>query len=372
MEYSDFDFYNRFVASSRIKNLTLMKHLYLVILAGGEGTRLFPYSNLERPKQLCHIDGGDRRKDTFLKRTIANFVDAGFDRERVIVVTSNERQADITRHQACSPGGITLKNVWSIPAVYGYYGTMVEATKMIAESDPEAIIVNTPSDHFLVPDYQFIEVVMEAVNDAKQGYMSTVESIAHDTGIIVWRAKDLLKDNSFDTKKLDLDQLTEHFGDNYRMSVGDFVWHDCDTFRGLYRAIEKTHIHHNAILGEGKHRPDNSCHHSLLYVDKGMNLNISDAVEVAVVFTMINDQPILMVSRLNESQRIKDLADEFMENGKLTVDEVALEENNNQILYSSIVNQVSFAFVGVKDYTARVYRRSDNGNYEAEVFKRHK
>lgn len=371
MEYSDFDFYNKFVASSRIKNLTQMKHLYLVILAGGEGTRLFPYSNLERPKQLCHIDGGNRRTDTFLKRTIANFVDAGFNRDRIIVVTSNERQADITRHQACSPGGVALKNVWSIPAIYGYYGTMVEATKMIAESDPKAIVVNTPSDHFLVPDYQFIEVIMEAVNDAKQGYVSTVESIAHDTGIIVWRAKDLLKSTPLDTKNLDLDQLMESFGDNCRMSIGDFIWHDCDTFRGLYRAIEKTHIHHNVILGEGNHKPDNSCHHSLLYVDKGMNLNVSDTVESAIVFTMINNQPVLVISRLNESQRIKDLAEEFRMNGRLTIDEAALEANNNQILYSSIVDQVSFAFVGVEGYTVRVYRRSDNGNYEAEVFKRH-
>ena len=362
--------YKKFIASSRIKNLSQMEHLYLVILAGGEGTRLFPYSNPERPKQLCHIDGGDRRKDTFLKRTIANFVDAGFSRDRIIVVTSSERQVAITRHQACSPGGITLKNVWNISAIHGYYGTMVETTKRISEFDPGAIIVNIPSDHFLVPDYQFVEVIMEAVNNASQGYVSTVESESHDTGIIVWKAKELLKKAPSDTENLDLKQLMDSFGDDYKTSIGSFVWHDCDTFRGLYRAIEKTHLHHNVILGEGDHVLDSSCHHSLLYVDKGMILNVSDAVELAVVFTMIKHQPVLLVSKLNESQKIKDLAEDFAKNGKLTVDETELEANNNQILYSNISDQVSFAFVGVKNCAVRVYRRSDYGNYEAEIFKK--
>ena len=249
MEHITYEFYQKFVASSRIKDLSQMEHLYLMILAGGEGTRLFPYSNPERPKQLCHIDGGDRNKDTFLKRTITNFVDCGFARDHIIITTSSRHQANITRHQAANPGGVPIKNIWEIPAVHGYAGTMVEATKKLAGFDNAAIVLNTPSDHFLTPDYQFINAITEAINYAKQGYVCTVENVAQNTGILAWQAADLLKYTPEDTENLGYNQLMDAFQDHRQMAVGDFKWQDCDTFRGLYRVLDKTSSPSQCYLG---------------------------------------------------------------------------------------------------------------------------
>lgn len=368
MRYKNFEFYNKHIASSRIKALSKMEHLYLVILAGGEGTRLFPYSNSERPKQLCHIDGGDRDKDTFLKRTITNFVECGFDRNHIFVVTSNEVQVSATRHQAVNPRGVPIKNVWRIPAVYGYAGTMVEATKRIADLDPEAIVVTTPSDHYLTPNHQFISAILESVNYAKEGYICEIGTIDRNTGIMAWQAANLLKFAPEDTESLTLKQLTGLFGDHPKLAVGDFEWRDCDTFLGLYKAISKT-SHQNVILGEGKYVLDTNCHHSLFYVDKDLTLNASGVVDSAVIFTMIGRQPVLVITELSESPKIKALAEEFACNGRLTNDEAELKARNNDVLYSNLKDESSVSFVNVSDFIACISRRCDYGTIEAEVFK---
>ena len=364
----DFEFYYNHIASSRAKALSKIKHLYLVILAGGEGTRLFPYSNPERPKQLCHINGGNRNKDTFLKRTITNFVDCGFDRDHIFVVTSSEHQMAITRHQAANPGGVPVKNVWEIPAIYGYAGTMVEATKRIAKLDAEAIVVNTPSDHYLTPNYQFISALSEAINYAEHGAICEVGTVMYDTGIIAWRAAEFLASAPKDTENLNLRQLQGVFDGCYNLAVGDFEWQDCDSFHRLYQALDKN-LHHNVILGEGNYALDSSCHHSLFYVEKGLTLNACEVVNCAVIFTMIEDKPVLVIAHLGEDQKIKDLAEEFVLQGKIINDEAMLNARNNQILYSNLKEQSSVGFVGVSDFVVCVLRRSDYGTIEAEVFK---
>ena len=371
MKHESFGFYHDHIASSRIKALSKMEHLYLVILAGGEGLRLFPYSNLERPKQLCHIDGGDRNKDTFLKRTITNFVDCGFDRNHIMVVTSSERQLSATRHQAANPGGVPIKNVWRIPAICGPAGTMVEATRRIAELDSEAIVVNTPSDHYLVPNHQFIGAVLDAVNYAEQGFVCEVGSVSHNTGIIAWRAADFLVSAPTDTENLNLNQLQEVFKDNYKLTVGDFEWKDCDTFQKLYQALDKS-SRQNVLLGEGEYKLDNSCHHSLFYVDKGLTLSACDVANCAVIFTMIEKQPVLLVANLSEDQTIKELAEEFSLQGRLVNSEATLSVQDNQVLYSNLKDNSSVGFVSVSNFVTYIHRRCDYGTIEAEVFKRQK
>ena len=115
---------------------------------------------------------------------------------------------------------------------------------------------------------------------------------------------------------------------------------------------------------------DSSCRYSLFYVDKGLSLNVSDATNSAVIFTMIKDQPVLVITDLNEDQKIKELAEEFAYYGKLRNDETALTARNNEILYSNLKDKSSVGFVEVSDFVTRISRRSDYGTIEAEVFRR--
>ena len=408
--------YHRFVISSSIAKLAKNVHLYLVILAGGEGTRLFPYSNPERPKQLCPI-GGDNQHDTFLKRTIANYIKCGFDRERIIIVTSSEYQTRLTRLQVSNPGGVLPNNIWEIPSI-GYSGTMVETTKRIAEIDSEAIILNTPSDHFLMPDDRFVEAVFTAVTNAEKGYVTAIGvktnnldtvmacgNIIYDqerlkdgitvskdfiekpgmtrarklikdgmsicnTGICAWRADALLKYAPKNSEKLTTERLMRAFNGYLRIVVGKFEWQDCGTLRGLYSALDKSPRYHNVVLGEGKFNLDSSCRRSLFYADKGLALSVSDTEDCAVVFTRIKDQPVLLISHLDESQKIKELAEDYSRHEKILIDDFSLSARNNKILYSNMYYEYSVGFVNVEDYVVHIVRRSDCGDIRAEIFKK--
>ena len=412
------ELYYRFLASTSIARLAKNMHLYLVILAGGEGTRLFPYSNPERPKQLCSIGGDNLHTDTFLKRTIYNYVKCGFDRERIMIITSSEYQTRLTRRQVSGPGGIPLNNIWEIPSSYGYSGTMVETTKRIAEIDNEAIILNTPSDHFLVPDEKFVEAVFAAVTNAEKGYVSAIGvktnnldtvmacgNIIYDqeklrngitvsrdfiekpditrarelikdgmsvcnTGICAWRADALLKYAPNSSDKLTTERLMRAFNGHLRIVVGKFGWQDCGTLRGLYSALDKSPRYHNVILGEGKFNLDHSCRRSLFYADKGLTLNVSDTEDCAVIFTKIHDQPVLLISHLDESQKIKELAEDYSQHEKILIDDFSLGARNNRILYSNLYYEYSVGFVNVEDYIVHIARRSSHGDIEAEIFKK--
>ena len=410
--------YQKFIASSRVNTLSKMAHLYLVILAGGEGTRLFPYSNPGRPKQLCPIGGNNPRTNTFIKRTIANYINCGFNRERIIVITSNGYQTRLIKRQITGPGGIPLDNIWEIPSSFGYSGTMVETTKRITEFDSEAIILNTPSDHILTPDYKFIEAVFTAVINAEKGYVSAIgvktnsldtvmacgniiydqeklnngitiskdfiekpgitrarELIKNDTsvcntGICVWRADALLEYAPKNTKDLTTERLMRAFNGRLRIVVGEFQWQDCGTLRGLYSALDKMPHTQNVVLGEGRINLDNSCKRSLFYADKGLSLNVSDTSDCAIIFTKVHNQPVLLISHLDESQKIKELAEDYSRHEKILIDDFSLGARNNRVLYSNMYYEYSVGFVNVEDYIVHIVRRSNYGDIEAEIFKK--
>ena len=418
MTAMNLEVYQRFATASRISVLSKMKHLYLVILAGGEGTRLFPYSNPERPKQLCPISGEDWRTNTFLKRTIANYVECGFDTTRIIVVTSSDRQEQMTRGQIAVPGGIILDNVWNMPSTYGYAGTMVEVTKRIAQFDPKAIVFNTPADHYLTTGHTFYEAVFTAVNNAKEGRISAIgvktddidtvmtcgniiydhekvkkgitlsqdfvekpdrkqaeklikdgESVCN-TGICVWRAEELIKYAPKDTEALSTERLMRAFNGHLRIVVDEFNWQDCGTLRGLYTALDKTARNNNVTLGEGVFMLDSSCKNSLFYADKNMILNVSDARDCAVIFTMIKERPVLVISNLDESQKIQRLAEDYSKHEEFLIDDFSLGARNNRILYSNMYNSFSVGFVNVENVVVRISRHSEDGKIEAEIFER--
>ncbi len=65
-------------------------HTYAVIMAGGGGTRLWPVSRKERPKQLLPLLG----QDTLFQSTVARLKNL-FPPERILVVTVEEQALHI-------------------------------------------------------------------------------------------------------------------------------------------------------------------------------------------------------------------------------------------------------------------------------------
>ena len=377
-----------------------MEHLWVAIIAGGQGTRLFPISHPGCPKQFCQLD----KKNTFIQAVIENFASLNIKRTHMLVITTDENQTALAKKQ-CLSRGILSQNIVQIDPNLGYAGAMIYATQCIYLLDKDAVVISTPSDQYLSANEDFRDTIKAAyfqvdesddaviigvkINDIvtamgcghaiyQEDYgpcyqvTSFVEkpdriladkimrqgNSACNTGINVWRAytiNKLFTGHSY--KGISTDELMDSL-DNLRVSVGNFDWHDCGTLKSLYEISKKTPNHKNASLGGGTfERID--CRRSLFYADEGMELHVSDAEDVAVLFTVINEKPILVIAKLSESQKIKRLAEDYLKHEDILTADFSMGARNNFILRSSISDEIVAGFVGVNNYYVYVYRKPD-------------
>lgn len=380
-------------------------HVWVAIIAGGQGTRLFPISHSKRPKQFCNIDS----KRTFIQAVIDNFAALGIKKTQMIIITTNDNQSELAKEQA-QPRGVLSQNVYQISSEYGYAGAMIKAAEFIKDYDKEAVIINSPADQYLEPGDNFRSTIESAITEAKKsnavivGVKVTdivtamgcghavyreapgaschvVESFvekpdrknadllmragnsACNTGINVWTAAMILGATAdIPIRRLGTDTLMSTLRNgkvakNVEVAVGDFVWKDCGTLKSLYEISKKTPNHKNASLGSGTfERVD--CRRSLLYASEGMELRVTGSEDDAIVFTTINEQPIIVIAKMSESQRIKALAEDYSKHEDFLTDDFSFGARNNIVLRSN-VNDLVVGFVGVENYAVYVHRETD-------------
>jgi mannose-1-phosphate guanylyltransferase len=112
--------------------------LVVLVLAGGQGTRLYPASRPDRPKQLLALDG-DR---SLLARTVDR---AGFADERYVLAP--ETYAGAVRDQA--PGAALLLE----PESNDTGPALVYAAHRVREQVGDCVLLCLPSDHHVEGDF---------------------------------------------------------------------------------------------------------------------------------------------------------------------------------------------------------------------------
>ncbi len=141
------------------------EHDYAVIMAGGGGTRLWPVSRKDRPKQLLPLLG----EETLFQSTVARLTDL-FPSERILVVTVSQ-QADEIRRQVPS---IPEANYLIEPAPRGTASVVGLAATVLRKRDPDALMAILPSDHFIRNRDLFHYVLREAFDVARKNYLVTL------------------------------------------------------------------------------------------------------------------------------------------------------------------------------------------------------
>ncbi len=140
---------------------------YAVIMAGGSGTRFWPASRADRPKQLLALAGSSG--EPLLAATVRRLAKL-IPPERVYVVTG-ERLYEATRLAVPEvPGSQILRE----PAPRNTAPCIAWATSALLARDPEATLAVLPSDHFIEDEEGFRGVLARALESAESGRVTAV------------------------------------------------------------------------------------------------------------------------------------------------------------------------------------------------------
>jgi mannose-1-phosphate guanylyltransferase len=142
-----------------------MKNTYAVIMAGGGGTRLWPISRKDRPKQILTLIG----EETLFQSTVHR-LEGLFPPERILVVTVREQAAEL--HEQAPD--IPLENYLLEPAPRGTASVVGLAAALLNKRDPDAVMAVLPADHFIRNRDLFHYLIRAAVGVARQDYLVTL------------------------------------------------------------------------------------------------------------------------------------------------------------------------------------------------------
>ena len=152
----------------------MAKTIVPVILSGGSGTRLWPMSRPERPKQLLALTD----EATMLQLTVARIAGDGFAPP---IIVGNARHADLIERQLAdhgTPAGTLILEPCArntAPAI---------ALAAIAAGAGDAPLLVMPSDHVIADVAAFHAAVAAALPAVEAGWLVTfgIEPDAPDTG----------------------------------------------------------------------------------------------------------------------------------------------------------------------------------------------
>lgn len=140
--------------------------MYIVILAGGSGTRFWPLSRAARPKQLISISGDV----SMLQRTVERVLP--LNPKRILIIT-NHLQGDETKRQMQLYDTAPI-DVIAEPAARNTAAAVGLAAALIAALDPSGIMAVLPADHFIKNEKMLRDTLVFAGESARHGFLVTL------------------------------------------------------------------------------------------------------------------------------------------------------------------------------------------------------
>jgi len=199
-------------------------------MAGGVGVRFWPYSRNSKPKQFLDVLGTGR---TLLQSTLDRFLPL-CPVENIYVVT-HEEHAELVKQQLPQ---LHADQILAEPMRKNTAACIAYASYKIAAKNKEAIIVVTPSDHLIMKEDEFQDIIRKAADQAKnQDKLITlgIKPTRPETGygyIQYHTEKSFAKKVKTFTEKPEL-SLAKKF-----LESGDFVWNSGIFIWGVQAIID--------------------------------------------------------------------------------------------------------------------------------------
>jgi mannose-1-phosphate guanylyltransferase len=134
---------------------------YAIIMAGGIGSRFWPLSRTRKPKQFLDILGTGR---TLLQQTFDR-LRKEFPVENIYIVTNEDYEALVAKQlPELKPDQILLE-----PMRRNTAPCIAYANYKIAMKNPDALIMVAPSDHVILNEPAFLDVVRKGLNFVGNG-----------------------------------------------------------------------------------------------------------------------------------------------------------------------------------------------------------
>lgn len=326
---------------------------YCVIMAGGIGSRFWPYSRKSKPKQFLDFFGMGR---TLLQQTFDRY--SKIVPEENIFVATNSQYKDLVKEQLPQ---LNQEQILLEPARRNTAPCVAWASAHISKMEPDANIIVAPADHLILKEEEFIEAIMKGLDfvaqspqlltlgikpnrpetgygyiqvaDKKQGDFYKVKTFIEkpqlefaqvfiesdeffwNSGIFLWKASTILEafhahmpdmyekimndDKDFESwPNISIDYGIMEKADNVYVQLCDFGWADLGTWGSLHEASPKD-LHKNVIINGNTLLYD--CNNNIIAMPKG-KLVVLQGLEDYLVADTDN---VLLICRKGDENTIR-------------------------------------------------------------------
>ena len=198
--------------------------MHAVIIAGGSGTRFWPKSRENLPKQLLNIVG----QETMIQNTVGR-ISPLISVENIWVIT-NEQHAFETCYQLKNLG-FSPSQLLTEPIARNTAAAIGYSAKILSQRNPDAIMAVFPADHVITTIEPFLKLLKQAETIANENHLVTlgIKPTSPETGYGYIKQGKAIEENSFKVDRFieKPDKLTaEKYlkEGSYYWNSGIFVW----------------------------------------------------------------------------------------------------------------------------------------------------
>ncbi|PTS95777.1 mannose-1-phosphate guanylyltransferase [Pedobacter sp. HMWF019] len=248
-----------------------MKNTYVLILAGGVGSRFWPKSRNNYPKQFIDILGIGK---SLLQLTFERF--SKICKPENVYILSNEQYKELIKEQLPL---LSDENILAEPSRNNTAPCIAYASFKIENLNPEANIIVAPSDHLILKEDVFLQKLEIALRDAEKGnrlFTLGISPVRPDTGYGYIRydrevSGQISRVHRF-LEKPNLERAMEFVASgDYLWNAGIFIWN----IKSIMKAFQKYTPELYEIFSEGKEHYNTSTEQEFLLRNYSLSPNIS-------------------------------------------------------------------------------------------------